>query len=544
MSDLNTGETVYKAPSPTALDAEDKRSAGTVYKSSAGTVMKDSEEQQETSGRDGALLTEGMSIDGYKINGVISEKGCEAVVYLVMKNGVQYALKLYSRAFTFMETKMNMLKGADCPYVAHLEDYGYYEAMPYEVYQYYKNGTVENLGRVEGTKLKEYINQLNEALHCLHNIDKISEMIHGDLKPSNIFLSDDGTHLLIGDFGISSVKNSKEDIFDEICGTPEFAPPSTGVVGTMSKTRAYDYGSLGLVILFLATGYSYFAGYSAEQISAGWKKGIEIPEDLQTSVKRLLEGLLVFDETKRFGYENVKDWYEGSFVQVSEQKEFYASSRKENKVTLWVGVVDNQVIEVSSIREWICCMKDNWELAAGRLGDKNIDRFIDSFYPDGEKSREIRNLANGTDRDVALFKIIYALSDVADFVYKGKKYHDIGNFIKSVYEGDPIATEAVEKGLLMYYVVRMGYSEEVICALEEIMNLKNCPDEFKTKITSYTFSKVKEYNGWNSVEQLREAVCEMELSEIEALTKNTEFLAWIYVMGLKETALSIIRNGG
>ena len=96
----------------------------------------------------------------------------------------------------------------------------------------------------------------------------------------------------------------------------------------------------------------------------------------------------------------------------------------------------------------------------------------------------------------------------------------------------------------MFYLVRMGYSEEVIRALEEIMNLKNCADDFKTKIISYTFSKEKEFNGWSSVEELRQAVCTMQLDEIEELTRNTDFLAWIYVMGLKDTALSIIRSGG
>ena len=575
MSDLNTAETVFKASSGDVPDKrtagtvfatpssepENKRTAGTVFmtrtedagdKRTAGTVRKSGEAANQgytdsapqSSAVQGERLAEGSVINGYKINSVLSEGGCEAVVYLVMKNGVQYALKLYNRAFEFSETKMETLRSTDCIYVAHLEDYGYYRSMPYEVYPYYKNGTIEKLGKVEGTRLTEYVNQLNEALHCLHNIDRVTEMIHGDIKPSNIFLSDDGTYLIIGDFGISSVKSSGADVFGEICGTPEFAPPSTGVVGTMSKTRAYDYGSLGMVVLYLATGRSYFSGCSAEDISAGWKKGIDVPDFIQTTVKRLLEGLLVFDEAKRFGYDEVRAWYEGSFVQVAEQKDIYAKDNSKKRALLWVGMVDNRIIEVSSVAEWVLCMKENWELAKLRLGDRNIERFLRCFYPDGREVNKIRTLADGIDKDAAVFKIIYTLSDIADFVYKGRNYCDVANFIKAVYEGDEIAKEAVEKGLLMFYLVRMGYSEEVIRALEEIMNLKNCADDFKTKIISYTFSKEKLFNGWSSVEELRQAVCKMQLDEIEALTKNNEFLAWIYVMGLKDTALSIIRSGG
>ena len=188
MSYLNTDETVFRASSG---NGNDKRTAGTVFmtpsselgnKRTAGTVRKSgavtepghAENSFQSAAVQGERLAEGSVINGYKINSVISEGGCEAVVYLVMKNGVQYALKLYNRVFEFSETKMETLRSTDCIYVAHLEDYGYYRSMPYEVYPYYKNGTIEKLGRVDGTRLTEYVNQLNEALHCLHNIDRVT----------------------------------------------------------------------------------------------------------------------------------------------------------------------------------------------------------------------------------------------------------------------------------------------------------------------------------------------------------------------------------
>ena len=52
------------------------------------------------------------------------------------------------------------------------------------------------------------------------------------------------------------------------------------------------------------------------------------------------------------------------------------------------------------------------------------------------------------------------------------------------------------------------------------------------------------YNGWRSLDQLCAAVCGMTLDQIDALTAKPEFLAWLYVMGLREQALSMITMRG
>lgn len=531
MSTNNTSETIYMSPG--AVPANE---AGTVYVPE-GTVSSGGAKQPE-------LLSAGTSIQGYMILNAISTKGSESVVYKAMKGGSDYALKLYKRDVELNEAKMQALMQLQCPYIAKLCDYGTYEGQSFEVYRYYKNGTLEGKGRVEGKRLKEYIQQLNEALHCLHTAQGVAGMVHGDLKPSNIFLSDDLESVLLGDFGVSNIKTADGSQFARICGTPEFAPPSTGVMDRMKKGPAFDYGALGLVVYYMATGYSYFAGCSAAEIAEGWEQGIRIPEELETRIKLLLKGLLRAQENLRFGYEQVSDWYKGSFVQATAPKALYIQKKTDVNAALWFGFFDGQIVDVTSVEELVRQMKLHWEQAIVKLRDTNFYHFLDSFYPDGSVTAKIRGFLEEGDEDAAVFKTIYTLSDNAQIVYKGKLYGTASQLIEAMVSQDPDAKEMIGKGLFLFYVDAMGYPPETFRTMQEILSLKHCPEAFKLRTIGYMFAEEKVYNGWRSIEQLRTAVCSMTLSEIDALAARPEFLAWLYVMGLKEQALSMVMMRG
>lgn len=531
MSANNTSETIYMAP--TAPQAGSNiYTAGTVYQSEGSVASQP------------VVLPAGTTINGYMIMDAISTKGSESIVYKAMKYGSTYALKLYKREIELSEAKMQALMQLDCPYVAKLCDYGVYQEQPYEVYPFYKNGTLENRGKIEGEKLKNFIFQLNEALHCLHTAQGVAGMVHGDLKPSNIFLSDDESSVIVGDFGVSNMKTAQGAHFAPICGTPEFAPPSTGVMDRMKKSPAYDYGALGLVVYYMATGYSYFVGSSAEEIAAGWEKGIHVPEELETRIKMLLKGLLQFQESMRFGYEQVYDWYKGSFVQAVAPKKLYTQKQNDVEASLWFGYFDGQTVDVTSVEELVMQMKRHWEQAVMKLRDTNLYRFLDCFYPDGSVSEKIRGFMEKGDSDAAVFKTVYTLSDNAELVYKGKNIGTIARLIELLVEGDEDAKELISKGLFLFYVEAMGYPQETYRSIQEILSLKHCPEEFKIRVIGYMFAQNKVCNGWSSIADLRSAVCKMSLAEIDELVCRVDFLAWLYVMGMKDQALSMAAARG
>lgn len=500
------------------------------------------------------VISRGLDINGYSVLDVISEKGAQADVYLVLKDGIQYAMKVFRKNYELSLSVMRMLSAVSSPYVSCPVDYGAYGDRTYEVYEYYKNGTLADCGKIsDNGKLKRYIHQLNQGLYALHHLSEDKTLIHGDIKPSNIFISDDGESVIIGDFGISSLQDADSPSFLEISGTPEFAPPSTGLVDKMRKTTAYDYGSLGLVVFYMATGYSYFEGMSVSEMAEKWMSGIRIPDELDTRIKRLLEGLLTVNEDLRFGYKEVCDWYNGSFVQAAAPKQLYTKESSNDIPPLWFGIFDGEIIEVSSVEEVVFQMKKHWSQAIQKLSDENFYEFLKRI--NGKKAaagadesemidvNTVREYSHTCDEDSAVFKVIYTLTSDSEIVYKNKSYPDIAAMMADVLREDETAKEIISKGLLAFYIKKMGYPDLLLTRIEEIMAIENCPNDVKIKILAFVLTGKQDYRGMRTLDDLREAMCRMTLAEIEKLTEDYEFIAWLFTHGLSKKAFTVLKRG-
>ena len=487
----------------------------------------------------------GTNVDGYHVSEKVSDDGSESVVYKVLKAGEFFALKLYKTSFKVSENRMDLLKKIESPYVAKLLDYNYYNDHLYEIYEYYEKGTLLDIGKIDSKTIKRYIYQLNEGLYALHNVSSSTMLIHGDLKPSNIFVSDDCESVIIGDFGISMLVEDNSCGIGRIAGTPEFSPPSFGVLDQVRKTPAFDYGSLGLVVYFMARGYSKFSGMTTAEIAKEWSNGITLDEIVDSRLKMLLSGLLSLDENRRFGYEKVKEWYEGSFVTDVSPKTIYKNKENKENASLWFGIFDNESITIASIKELIAQMKEHWEQATYKMRDENLYEFLTKFENSRDKIPEIRHFVSEGDLDAAVFKTIYLLTKEAEIVYKGFNFGDAENFMKILASGkSELAEELIVKGLFSYYMQKIGYSEDDRKAIDDILNLNNCPDKFKLYTLTYIFSKNKKYKDYESLNALRQDICNMSLDEIDVIANDLQLIAWLYSLDYRDEALNMLNYRG
>ncbi|WHP05765.1 serine/threonine-protein kinase [Acinetobacter corruptisaponis] len=137
------------------------------------------------------------------------------------------------------------------------DDENIYIAMPH-----YKNGSLKKLLESRNLTVREIIKYATEFLSGLHNIHS-KNLIHMDIKPDNILLSD-RWEALLSDFGLSQHLNP--DGLTEIeSAYPKILPPEYFSADRIAD-RAYDIYQAGLVLYVMCVGLQSFN----EQFFSHW----------------------------------------------------------------------------------------------------------------------------------------------------------------------------------------------------------------------------------------------------------------------------------
>lgn len=155
-------------------------------------------------------------------------------------------------------------------------------------------------GGIGEATARRYFRDVVAGLMYLHS----HNIVHGDIKPENLLVDSNG-RVKICDF---SVSRSFEDDNDELRrspGTPVFTAPEC-CLGLTYHGKAADVWALGVTLYCLVLGRYPFIG---ETLQDTYDKivndGLSIPEDMDSELAHLLEGLLCKDPNKRMTLEIV-----------------------------------------------------------------------------------------------------------------------------------------------------------------------------------------------------------------------------------------------
>lgn len=161
-----------------------------------------------------------LSIRGYKVIRKLGV-GCDSEVYLLEREetGDRVALKVMlpqiatsqGNIIEFIRAAANA-KALNHPHIVQLKDYGNSDGIFFLTQEYCENGSLADLmqrrgGRLSAEEAVSIIVQVLAGLEAAHNtkIDRVKGrgLIHGDLKPSNILLSNNNNIAKIADYGLS-----------------------------------------------------------------------------------------------------------------------------------------------------------------------------------------------------------------------------------------------------------------------------------------------------------------------------------------------------
>lgn len=490
----------------------------------------------ETKHIDSIILGSGESIsDSYIINSMLAKQGKQANIYLAKKWGKNYVVKHYHAGWKPSGKIKDFLSNVRHPNIAHVVENGMHGERYYEIYEHYSKGTLEEADALPINYIQNVIvPSINEGLHELHK----NGIVHCDIKPSNLFFSDDKERIIIGDCGISGYINDEGSTIETVRGTPEYAPRVKALLWSAAMSPSYDYGSFGLVLCKAVLGKSIFTGMSVEEISAAWERGIELPSNINGRIALLIKGLINENEEQRWGYLQVKRWCEGEYMSTNNRSIYSRTRSEQKKVPLIFGRIDGATVTVTSLHQLANAIKSQWIQATKIVKRREVIEFVRQY---NEKVvDEIRKLQQMQDVDAAVFRLLTFIDDENEKIsYCNKEYSSLSDFVEKLSTGkDEIAKKFVSSGLLVFWLRYKGYDEVHVEKLEALIKRNGCNDMASISTICFALQGKKNIQLFdtevNSLNELVSIVSKKTISEIHNLLEQDNFIAWMNRMGYEK----------
>lgn len=364
--------------------------------------------------------------DKYEIVEPLSVSTGEAELYVCKCDGKEYVAKVYRRQRAVKPEVITALKSIKSPYVASLFDTGIHNNLPFEILPYYKNGSLQGR-KFSMTELKKTIIPcINEALNVLHQND----IIHKDLKPSNIMLLDDNKSVAIIDFGISSVVEQGNTVLVTKTGmTPEYSAPETFRNLFLEES---DYYSFGITLYELYCGYTPYKNMNAEEIAQFTAvQRIPFPKDMPQELQDLISAVTYFDITnrnnknnpnRRWTYTEVDNWCKGKKQVIPGEGTGFGAEKAIPPYT-FLGQA------YKDIPSLITALASNWNDGKKQLYRGLLSGFFKSFNPEVAgyciDAEEESTQTAGKD-DVIFWNLLYKIyPDLNGFYWLGHIYESL-----------------------------------------------------------------------------------------------------------------------
>lgn len=246
--------------------------------------------------------------DRYKLERLLG-RGSFSEVWLANdeKTNIKVALKIFAPATGLDNSGLEMF-AREFSLVADVNAPNilkplYFETdrKPYLVLQYCKSGNIKSMiGNTDEKEAWRIILEVSKGLKELHS-HKPNPIVHQDIKPDNIMISDDG-HYMITDFGISVHLHStlRKTVSSSLstAGTKAYMAPERFGKKRLVPIMASDIWSLGATVFELLSGDVPFS----DEGGLFQKSGVEIPElpgNYSETLQRTLEECLACDSWNR-----------------------------------------------------------------------------------------------------------------------------------------------------------------------------------------------------------------------------------------------------
>ena len=227
------------------------------------------------------------------------------------------------------------------------------------VIEYCEDGDLKRYLKGRCMREKHAKNLLMQLMQGLKYLVKENNIMHRDLKPHNLLLTNNKQTLKISDFGFAKVLASAETMAETMCGTPYYMAPEI-MQANKYQSRA-DLWSVGVITYEMFYGKYPFIADDGTDITDPFtlKQKIhsqqitypvypsETTNELSRTAVSLVKALLIVDPEKRMSWEEYYNhsWFypyaKSNAMAISTQKSISSSPFFENTPDSFLNLVEN-----------------------------------------------------------------------------------------------------------------------------------------------------------------------------------------------------------
>ena len=245
----------------------------------------------------------GEVVDGRYALGNLYGSGGMAEVYRAVDNRLdrKVAIKFFQGEASGedrirLDREAQVLGALRCPGLVEVYGTGTFRGRPYFVMQPVEGGTLRR--RMRGAMAPEVVAEIGAQIAGVLAHVHANDVVHRDVKPSNILLDPAGKRAYLADFGLALqgqvTRVTKSGI---LVGTAGYLAPEQVRGGDVRP--AADVYALGLVLLECLTGRPEYPGGDTEAALSRLHRAPRIPADLPEPWTAVLTAMTASDPTKR-----------------------------------------------------------------------------------------------------------------------------------------------------------------------------------------------------------------------------------------------------
>ena len=281
--------------------------------------------------RDLGMAIGSRFVGRYDITGKLNSGGFSSIFHAVdvsTQPPCEVALKVFdlplskrsdSRFISLFLREAYELAKLEHPNIVKLHEFGQSGHFYFLALEYLKGEAIDKKVTRDGPMAADDViragHDIAKALQYLHR----HHMVHRDVKPANIFLTEEGVTKLV-DFGLAKQQDeSTLSLTDEFRGTPAFVSPEYILGGTDVDIRS-DIYSLGVSLYYAITTIILFAGKNAMEILNKHFQVVapsvrQFDPTINEDFSNLIDEMMAKEREKRPGIDQVVERFEQIIAQ-------------------------------------------------------------------------------------------------------------------------------------------------------------------------------------------------------------------------------------